>query len=163
VVALRARRRAHAVDVRAQHPVGELDHRVAEVDDCVAGQWLDVAPLGVRARGQHLQAAEAVEQHCHAAEVGVHAERGAAVVSGLRRGFDEADLVAGGPAEAVEGGEGLGGQVRCSLRSSRTRVTIECAEMMKNLRRVRDWDITAGAGRGEEIPRMSSLETCGGH
>lgn len=96
------------MDVGPQQAVRELRHCVAQVDDCVAGERLDVAPFRVFARGQDLEAAEAVKEDGDGAEVGVFAEGRLAVVHGLGWGFDDADLVAAVALEAVEVGEGVG-------------------------------------------------------
>jgi len=102
VISLLAGRRDDAVDVGTQETIREFRHGVSEIDDCVAGKWLDVAPLCVAAGRKDLEAAEAVEEDCNAAEVSVFTQCDLAVFHGLRWGFDKADLVAGGAGLAVE-------------------------------------------------------------
>ena len=82
------------MDIRAQEAVGEFDHRIAQVDDGMAWKGLDVAPLGVAAWREDLQATETIEEDCNTAKIGVLAERGAAVVGRLWWCSDEAYLVA---------------------------------------------------------------------
>jgi len=116
VLALLSGRGHDAVDVGPQQPVGELRHCIAKVDDCVARKRLDVAPFGVFARWQDLEATEAIEEDGDGAEVGMFAEGCLAVVHGLGRGFDDADLVAAIALEAVQVGEGVSREVQVGVQ-----------------------------------------------
>ncbi len=60
---------------------------------------------------EDLQAADDVEQDGQGAEVRVAEEGGPAVSVGLRRVAEHAELGAGRAVEALEGGEGVGGEV----------------------------------------------------
>lgn len=97
------------MNVRSQQAVGELDHCIAEVDDGVARERLNVAPLRVSAWREDLQASKAVEEDRHAAEVGVFAESCSAIVLWLRRCFHEADLVTAAAVDSVHA-------LKCALR-----------------------------------------------
>ena len=107
------------MDIRAQQPAGEHGHGVSQVDNGAAGQGPHEQPLGLlvwrRGGRQDLQAADAVEEQGQGAEVGVGAEGGLRGGGVLRRGFEQADLVAGRGGEAVEGGQGGGGEVQVGV------------------------------------------------
>lgn len=82
------------MDVGSKQAVGELHQRITQVDDTVAGQWLDVAPFGVFARREYLKPAEPVEEHSDAPEISVLRESKMLITCGLRRSFDQTDLIA---------------------------------------------------------------------
>lgn len=82
------------MDVGSQDSVCELYHCVAQVDDCMAGERFDVAPLRFSSRWKDLKASKPIEEHSDTAEVGMFSQCHASVIDRLRGCFDEADLVA---------------------------------------------------------------------
>lgn len=112
------------MDVASQFTIRELDERVAEIHNAVARQRFDVAPAMLtegllggacavfrrRDGGQvgwqtDLQAAQAIEEHSHRAEICVLAQRDAGGGGFLGWSADEPDLVAAWGEESVDGGE----------------------------------------------------------
>lgn len=90
------------MDVGSQNSIRELDHCVAEIDDRMAGQGFDVAPLRISSRWEDLKAAKAIEKDSDAAKVGVFPQCDASVIDGLWWGFDEADLVSTRAVQSVQ-------------------------------------------------------------
>ena len=105
------------MDVRPQQSAGEFGYGIADIDDGAARDGPHVQPLGRRLarrrrRRQDLQAADAVEEQGQRAEIGVRAEGGLRGGRVLRWGFEEANLVARGGGETVQGDEGVGWEVQ---------------------------------------------------
>jgi hypothetical protein len=100
------------MDIRSQQAVGEFYHRVSKVDDGVTGKRLDIAPLCVSAWREDLETSKSIEEDCHAAEVGVFAESGSAIVFGLWRCFHETNLIPAAPVDSVHA-------LECTLREGK--------------------------------------------
>ena len=86
MVSLLDRWRDDAVNVRVQENIREFRCGVSEIDDCVAGKRLDVAPLYVAAGWEDLGTAETVDEDCNAAEAILFTQRDLKVFHGLRWG-----------------------------------------------------------------------------
>ena len=90
------------MNVGSQDSVRELDHRVAEVDDSMAGKRFDIAPLRVSSGRKDLETTKTIEEDSDTAKVGVLPKRDAPVLDGLWWRFDEPDLVSTDAVQPVQ-------------------------------------------------------------
>lgn len=101
--------------VTPQQTICENSHRIAEVHYGVSGEGLHVAPFRAFTGWEDLKSTESVEEKCYTAEVGVFSQSKLAVVHGLRRCFDETDLVARAAGETMEVGESMRWELEVSV------------------------------------------------
>lgn len=82
----------------------------------MSGEGFYVAPFRASPRWEDLEPTETIEEKRYTAEVGVFSQSKLAVVHGLRRCFDETDLVTGAAGEAMEIGESMRWELEVSVQ-----------------------------------------------